>query len=237
MGESPERAALFVATDLDHFETTDPDVYAADVTISGRCFRRLDPPYYAWLRRQMASAKRALDVRRLSADAFEAMRAAFNVVHAWAVRHFGEPTLVAAAKSFDAAKYEPPRSGDDDLSGCGVRRPSPAPRNPSGFVFPADGDWPFTEPVAADAVAKVDAIRAEALAVGWTEAALYQNRGSLRFPYGGDYGVVCFLGDGARIAAVAREAIAIEHVGGTPGSIPNPAVAQPWRRAVQAVPV
>lgn len=236
MEPTPPAAALFVATDLDHFETTEPQAYAADVTISGRAYRRLDPPYYAWLRRQMAAAKRALDAKRITAAAFDSVRALFNAIHAWAVRSFGEAALVAAAKATDAARYEPPRP-DDDLPLCGARLTPRSPTPSSGHAFPAAGDFAFTEPVAADAVAKVAAIRAEALAVGWTEAVLYQNRGHLRFPCGGDFGLVCFLDDGSRIAAVTRETITIEHARGTRGSFPNPAVAQPWRRAVQAVPV
>src|SRR5882724_3352623 len=100
MGESQGARALFVATDLERFETSDPDVYAADVAVSGRCYRRLDPPYYAWLRRSMALAKKALDAGRLAAAVFETLRAKFNEIHAWAVARFGEAVLVAAAKAF-----------------------------------------------------------------------------------------------------------------------------------------
>ena len=234
MEPSPPATALFVATDLDHFETTEPQLYAADVTVGGRAYRRLDPPYYAWLRRQMAAAKRALDARRLTAPAFNAMRALFNAVHAWAVRAFGEAALVAAAKSFDAARYQPPRP-DDDLSGCGARRPSPSPRSPSGFVFPTSGDWPFTEPVTADAVAKVTAIRADALALGWSEEALFRNRGHLRFPYGGGHGLVCFVDGDAEIGAITREAIAIHRPRGAPHRFFNPDIPQPWRRSAEEV--
>ena len=55
----------------------------------------------------------------------------------------------------------------------------------------------------------VDAIRDQALALGWSEAALYQNRGRYCFPVGGDYGLVCFLHDGREIGQVTRESIEI----------------------------
>lgn len=236
MGESPNARALFVATDLDLFETAEPHLYAADVTSCGRAYRRLDPAYYAWLRARMAAAKRARDAGRLSAADFEAVRTPFNAVHAWAVRAFGEAALVAAAKALDVAAYQPPRP-DDDIPPCGARVAPRSPGPPPGHAFPASGDFAFTEPVAADAVAKVDAIRAEALALGWSEAALYRNRGHLRFPYGQEYGLVCFVGDGARIAGVTASAIAIDHGRGSRHSFPNPDVGQPWRRASQAVAV
>lgn len=226
--------ALFVSTDLDSFEAPADAPYAADVTICGRAYRRLDPAYYAWLRRLMGAAKRAFEAKRLAPAAFEAIRTAFNAVHAWAVRHLGEAVLVAAARSFDASAYVPPRP-DDDLPGIGARLPPAGPRNPSGHAHPVVGDWPFTEPVTADAVAKVDAVRAEAVALGWSEAALYRNRGDLRFPYGGAWGLVCFLDDGATVGAVTREAITICRRRSSTTRFPNPGVAQPWRRAAEAV--
>jgi len=222
--------ALFVATDLERFETTDPDAYAADVAISGRCYRRLDPPYYAWLRRSMALAKKALDAGRLAATVFETLRAKFNEIHAWAVARFGEAALLAAAKAFDPKTYVPPRADDDDIAGSRV---PVAPSGPTGFHFPARGAWPCTEPVAADAIAKIDAIRENALALGWSEAALYQNRGHLRFPVGDEYGLVCFLGDDATIESVARDAVTIRHVRGNALRFHNPDVEPPWRRAAQ----
>lgn len=224
---------LLVASDLDSFEAPADAPFATDVTISGRVYRRLDAPYYAWLRRRMGEAKRALDARRLSAADFEVTRGRFNAVHAWAVRTFGEAALVAAARTFDASAYVPPRP-DDDLPGIGARVPPTAPRNPSGHAHPAGGDWPFTEAVTADAVAKVDAVRAEAIALGWSEAALYRNRGTLRFPYGGDWGLVCFLGGDAAITEVTRDVITIQRPRGASHRFPNPDAEHPWRRSTAA---
>jgi hypothetical protein len=234
MGESHGAIALFVATDLDSFEAPADAPYAADVTICGRAYRRLDPAYYAWLRRLMGAAKRAFEAKRLAPAAFDAIRTAFNAVHAWAVRHLGEAVLVDTARSFDATTYEPPRP-DDDLPGSGARLRPTAPRRPSGHVHPGGGDWPFTEHVTADAVAKVDAVRDEALALGWTEAALYRNRGTLRFPYGGDWGLVCFVVGDASIGPVTREAIEVRPARGAPHRFCNPNVPQPWRRAAEEV--
>ena len=99
------------------------------------------------------------------------------------------------------------------------------------YVFPTDGNHPFTEKVLQSAVAKVDAIRDQALALGWSEARLYQNRGRLRFPFGGDYGLVCFIGEEQRVGEVTKQHVEIL-VGSPPREsrlrFYNPDVDQPW---------
>jgi hypothetical protein len=231
VGDSPDGPALFVATDLDSFESIAAAPFATDLTIDGRAYRRLDGPYYAWLRARVAAAKRALDAGRITAAVFEAIRGAFNAIHAWAVLHLGESALVAAARTLDPRRYEPPRP-EDDLPPCRARRPKSPPGPSSGHAFPAQGEWPLTEQVTADAVSQVDAIRAEALALGWTDTALYRNRGHRPFPFD-DYGLVCFVGVDARIEAVTREAVTLRHARGRSHRFPNPDVEQPWRRAAQ----
>lgn len=224
---------LFVAPDLSHFDSLYGEVYADDVTIDGRVYRRLDGPYYAWLRHKMELAQRAVAAGRFPRTTFDAMRARFNAVHEAAVARLGGPALAAAVRSFDPHRYDPPEP-DDDLLGTGARTPKRPPRGPIIFTHPPGGDWPFTEVVAACAVAKVTAIRDEALALGWSEDALLRNRGSLRFPYGGEWGLVCFLDGDAAIADVTREAITIQRPRGATHRFPNPDVEQPWRRRVGA---
>ncbi len=77
------------------------------------------------------------------------------------------------------------------------------------YLFPKDGNQPFTEKVSPSAVAKVDAIRDQALALGWSERRLYQNRGHFRFPCGDEYGLVCFIGETQRIGEVTKQCIEI----------------------------
>ena len=48
---------LYVATDLSVI-APEPPPTAADVTIAGRIYRRLDPLYYAWLRSRVTKAGR-----------------------------------------------------------------------------------------------------------------------------------------------------------------------------------
>lgn len=76
-------------------------------------------------------------------------------------------------------------------------------------AYLTEGAWPFTQPVSFEAVLAVDEIRDEALRLGWSEAALYQNRGRFRFPCGQDYGLVCCLHHGDRIVEVTSAAIAM----------------------------
>ena len=117
------------------------------------------------------------------------------------------------------------------------RQPTDAPRELTHtpptvppYLFPEDGDWQFTQPVRSSTVPKVDAIRDQALSLGWSEAQLYRNRGRFRFPYGRDYGLVCFLEEDKRIGEVTRQSIEI--IGPPPQEnrlyFYNPDVDQPW---------
>lgn len=216
-------SVLFVSTELDTWETSTPEPDQDEICET--CgYRRLDPEYYAWLRHRMTVAQQFRRSGRLSADQYQLWRTRFNGVHAWALARFGEGMLVAAVKALDPKTYEPPR--------VEVWQPEPQPGQvPSApHLFPIDGNWPFTESVLPEAVAQVDAIREQALALGWSEAALYQNRGRLRFPVGGHYGLVCFLPAGSEIGEVVEHSIVIVMPSGSRLRHYNPDVLQPFRR-------
>jgi hypothetical protein len=223
-GAGPE---LYVATNLDTWEAKPPVARDQDEMCESCGFRRLDPQYYAWLRSRMALAQKLHGLGQLPAPQFEALRTRFNAVHAWAIDRFGEAALLAAVRSLDAARYAPPSVRDEPTEAAPVTR---APDH----VWPADGDWPLAWPVPAEAVAMVDAIRDQASALGWPEAALYQNRGRLRFPVGEYYGLVCFLDPGDRINAVTRESIEIIRTTGSRQHFYNREIDQPWRRQVRS---
>ena len=228
---SKRETALYAATSLKSWETDEPHRFARDVRVAGICFRRLDPDYYAWLRHKMDGAKKAALSGRLSPQAFDTLRTRFNVIHAWAIAHLREEALRSAVCSLDPKAYAPPRIDSLD------RRPNAAPPVPKAssptdppYLFPEDGDWRFTQKVRSSAVPKVDAVRDQALSLGWSEARLYQNRGRFRFPCGEDYGLVCFLDENKRIGEVTRQSIEI--VGPPPQKnrlrFYNPDVEQPW---------
>lgn len=79
------------------------------------------------------------------------------------------------------------------------------------YRFPKEGNWRCTRPITSSAVAKVNAIRDQALALGWSEARLYQNRGRIRFPCRHDYGLVCVVDDKERIGELTPQYVEIIH--------------------------
>jgi len=91
--------------------------------------------------------------------------------------------------------------------------------------------------VTSRAVAKVDVICDEAMACGWSEARLYQNQRRFRFPYGQDYGLICFVDEGREIGGVTKQSIEIIHGANTPHlSTPrfhNSDVPQPWLKKAE----
>ena len=222
--------ALYASTNLTFFETSQPHDYGRDfVGVFGTCFRRLDPDYYAWLRHRMDLAKKRVGSGRLSAQAFDMLRTRFNEIHAWAIEHLGDEALRAAVQSLDPKTYAPPRIDAFDGRSDRVRPPVKETPAVPPYLFPEDGDWRVIQRVRSSAVPQVDAIRDQALSLGWSEARLYQNRGRFRFPCGEDYGLVCFLDERKRIGEVTRQSIEI--VGPPPNEnrlrFYNPDVDQP----------
>ena len=230
---------LYAATNLESWETDKPHHFARDVGIDGTCFRRLDPDYYAWLRHKMDAAKKAMGSGRLSSQAFETLRCRFNGIHAWAMECFGEEPLLSAVRALNPRTYSPPELGTygQDTRHLSERTvPDKPPPSVPQYLFPKDGDWRFTQRVPPSAVAKVDAIRDQALSLGWSEARLYQNRGRFRFPCGQDYGLVCFVDEKERIGEVTRRNIEI--IGPPPREnrlrFHNPDVDQPWLKKTKS---
>ena len=238
-GSSGRETTLYAATNLESWETDEPHGYARDVGIDGTCFRRLDPDYYAWLRHKMDLAKKAAGAGRITAQVFDALRTRFNVIHAWAMEHLGEEALRSAIESLDPKRYAPLRL--DPGNGQPTDAPPPLKSSPPAappYRFPEDGDWAFTQPIRSSAIPKVDAIRDQALSLGWSEAQLYRNRGRFRFPCGQDYGLVCFLEDDKRIGEVTRQSIEIVGVPPKENRLRfyNPDVDQPWLKKTTSGP-
>jgi len=95
-----------VATDLDCREGLSSE--ADDVIIAGKCYRRLSPDYYAWLRSQMERARHHHDAGIIPTAHYEILRQRFNVMHDRAVAHFGEETLLQTLQSFSPSTYPVP---------------------------------------------------------------------------------------------------------------------------------
>jgi len=191
---APSPAALYVAPDFTSWECDRPDAFARDVTIHGIAYRALDPEYYAWLRFRMTLAKEAHVAGKMREATFQELREAFNAVHAWAMDRFAERDLLRAIDRIRPKHYDLPRVFNGGKGGA-----------------PSQSTGPFTQVVSPEAIAQVDAIRDKPLSLGWSREALYANTGRLRFPYGQDYGLVCFLGAGTRVGEVTAGWIEIYH--------------------------
>lgn len=97
---------LFVATNLDSFDADDIR-YGYEI-MSDICYRRLDAPYYAYLRHKMTQAKERHDSGRMKSQVFEELRIRFNTIHDWASKHIGEKALLQAMQTTNVKPYTPP---------------------------------------------------------------------------------------------------------------------------------
>jgi hypothetical protein len=203
------RVHLFVSTALDSWSTDQGAAFARDVQIDDTAYRRLDPEYYAWLRSRMLVAQKASSAGHLDAAAFDDLRIRFNAVHDWAVQHLGEEQLRAAVRAIRVSEYKPPTAEDE--------RPSPALR-----VRKSTGS-----PISPDAIAMVDAIAGNAMALGWSRERLYATGNGIFDPR---RGLVCYLKPDDRIGEVTVQSIEIIHP--LPSEVRhrfyNPDVDQPW---------
>jgi len=212
---------ICIATDLSLLEPFGPDT-KTDVTVNGRTYRPLDPGYYAWLRNRMELAQAAHDKGRLPTSPFDELRSRFNSVHDQAVALFGESALLEAIQQLDPASYrwpghteteskEPARSEIPEVPDSESRCSSGRPNIPGQSRA---GPSRFEHAVSPEAIAKVDAIRDEAMALGWTEPDLYQTHGRFRFPCGSGYGLVCFIDPDQHLGRITDKAIEIICKGG-----------------------
>ncbi len=211
---------LFVATDLDvqHLTSAKPDVMH-----DGKVYRRLSPDYFAWLRSRMQAAQIAFRNKQLSPAKWNALRQRFNYVQEQAITLFGKPALKMACQNLTIREYKPPK----------LQKTEQAQR----WLYPANQKLRFSVEVDSRTVAKVDAIRAQAMDLGWTEPQLHQNQGRHRFPCGEDYGLICFIGGDREIARVTESYIEIVHGIGTTRErvlkFHNSKVLQPWMKKVE----
>lgn len=201
--------ALYVATDLGFWKTDSPSALCRDVQVNDTAYRRLDPEYFAWLRSRLALAKEAASLGRIDPAGFEQLRGRFSHIEAWALDHFGSQVVLAAIRNLEPRTYAPPRAESQN------RRAEP----------PARDDEKIKR-----AIRLVDAIRDQALDLGWSCERLYRHEGFHKRPFAAHYGLVCYVGTQDRIGEVTRQSIEI--VGPPPREnrlrFYNPDVDQPW---------
>jgi hypothetical protein len=193
----------------------DPSFIARDCQIDDRCYRRLDPAYFAWLKLRMHAAKAAADAGRIPAQSFDEARQRFNTMQAGAVAMFGEAVLLEAVRTISLDGYRPPLPDEYEPS----KPTAPVSTRPN----------PEAERLAR-ARQLVDAIRDQALALGWTMESLYFSDGYERRPFAARYGLVCYVHAQDRIGEVTRQSI--ELIGPPPQEVRSrfysPDVEQPW---------
>jgi hypothetical protein len=214
-----EQADFWVSTDLVLWRPQDPTFIARDCQINDRCYRRLDPEYFAWLKLKMHAVKDAADAGRVPVEAFDELRQQFNSVQVRAIEAFGEQRLLEAVRMLNAETYRPPLPDE-------FEKAKPVELVPSRIN-------PETERLVR-ARGLVDEIRDQALALGWTMESLYFCNGYERHPIGPRYGLVCYIASDQRIGEVTRQSI--ELIGPPPIEVRsrfyNPDVEQPWIRRI-----
>ena len=216
--ETAEIAAPWVSTDLRILHPDPTWRLAPDFTVDARCYRKLDPAYFAWLRRRMLEVRAAHKAGRVSLEAFDELRTRFNGLQELAIAVFGEKALQEAIRASGVADYRPPVA--DALSGrSDAKQPA----------VPEQAAWPDSARSRASTEAAVDAIRDQALAHGWTHERLYGRLASDQLGQRGDL-VTALLRPGTRIGQITRQWIAI--IGPPPHEnvlqLYNPEVEQPW---------
>jgi hypothetical protein len=208
---------FYVATDLSTWWPQDADWLARDCQLGDICYRRLDPEYFAWLKLRMHAVKAASNAGRVEPKAFDELRHRFNGLQDVAVGMFGESALLEAIRTIDAESYRPPLPDEFER---------PRPRVPV-----IERPNPASERLVR-ARRLVDAIRDQALALGWTMDGLYFSDGFERRPFAAKYGLVCYIRPQHRIGEVTRQSI--ELIGPPPtearSQFYNPDVEQPWIR-------
>jgi hypothetical protein len=197
----PSGTALYVATNLAQWSTDQPAVFARDVQINDTAYRRLDPEFYAWLRSKMTLARMTQQAGRIDAGEYDQIRCRFNAIHQWAIEHFGEQSLLDAVRVLDARTYQPP-----------VAEPEIKPRAHQS-----------TGQTSSEARALVDAIREQALSLGWREERLYETPKGCH-----ERGLVTYLKPDDKIGEVTAQSIEIILPNGVCQRFYNPDVDQPW---------
>ncbi len=218
--DSGHSSPIWVSTDLFLLTPRDPEALARDIQIDQRCYRRLDPEYFAWLKVRMHALRAAVNAGRVSGVAFEAIRLRFNEVQAQAIAMLGDEALLRAVRALDVERYRPPM---------------PEQREPS-TSRDARSEPQVCHERLVRARGLIDAIRDQALALGWTLERLYFHEGFDGRRLTTRSGLICFIGPTHQIGEVARESIEI--IGPPPREVRtrfyNPDVEQPWIRKVES---
>ncbi|MDP8239414.1 MAG: hypothetical protein P9X24_10015 [Candidatus Hatepunaea meridiana] len=199
----------YVSTDLRMVDVTAPNAQRCDLLIEGIWYRRLDAQYFVWIEKRVELARKAAQQGKRSDAALNSLLARYQEVKNWIDENISPENLKAARRLSDHNSYDlppaalPPSQPVANQEIDAIR----SQKKPESYLFPADGYWEHTVPIDPAVVKLVDTISNEAISKGWTEAALYQNRG--HYPAGKWYGLVCILDKTDRIEKIDEQFIYI----------------------------
>lgn len=223
----PDPPVLYVSSDL--HGTDGEGSTARDIMMDSTPYRRLDAPYFAWLRYKMTRARAAWQGGKVNPAVYGELRRRFNRIVDWVASHLSAGEVQMWVDGLDPVRYSHPGQVRQEE---GTRGRADYEDKPADHTYPEGEELKFTQPVTQTALSQVDALFDEAAALGWSYAALYQNRGLFIFPHGQDYGVVCFLNGKRRIGKITSRYI--ELLSPPPGDkilrLYNPDAEPVWKR-------
>ena len=212
---SAHRCKLWVATDLTRITPDEPETQPEDIVSDGKTYRRLSPDYYLWLKTRYENFRKSVDLDNEDALIFDRRFESLQLV---AQEHYTLANLHKAAKRLAISPMASPNGPKLKSTNTIIpfAKAKPISDCDSAFRFPADEDpaLPFHETVRHSALTKIRSIEQVAVVYGWTLPELYQNRGRFRFPYGQDYGLVCFVDAPLRLAEITPNSIELVYPDG-----------------------
>jgi len=195
----------YVSTDLRMVELTAPDVTSRDIIREDIPYRRLDADYFVWIEQTVSQVQKAHAQGRIPQKAYSGLMNRYRVIQKWTEDNICKKDLDAARKRSSLAEYSPPQANRKEESEPESRRDASV--DPRPYLYPTDGVWEYTVPIDPEVIKIINSIRDEALSKGWSEAALYQNRG--HFIAGKWYGLICILDKTDRIEKIDEDIIYI----------------------------
>jgi len=193
---------VWVSTDLSTLNLAGRQPNTEDVIRGSKAFRRLSPDFFLWLEKRFATFQAKVGMAGKESEETKAFAERFATVHKLAHEAYTSEDFKAARNRLTNANMESPNQSTGLLDRL------------SNFDYPEESELPRRRQVTFHALGEVDAIRDQALALGWTDPELYATRGRFTHPCGPGYGVVCFIDRDQRLGKVTDRNIELVCRGG-----------------------
>lgn len=224
--ETARVPVIFAASDITF--TTRKECLPSDETIiqDGKCYRRLTPEYWAWFNHKYHLMEKALTHGKITEATFKEILDRISALYNHAISMFGKDILDEACRTTDLKEMDAIIRRENS-NASGNRKTSPpslvAERNSTRQKPAAITPASKTDPT----VAKVDAIRDKAIALGWSRDQLYKTDG---IAYR-DWGLMRFLSADEEIGEITPQYIEIRNKrSGNVLRFYNQDAVQPWIR-------